>query len=237
MSFGFPRFEREKVALPFGGGLLIPVSMNEVVHVTSADLHNGTSHAGPIWTKNGSVPTVAATGSNPKRAAVGPFSSGNFFSRPSPSPIDFTGAGPMTCTMVLANNVVGDDTDPVSAGDVAGSGGWGLQNWSSSGGAALFGIFPFTSLVFRFPWNTTGLQVLTWGIDGSGNAICGLNGAAGTPVAATILPPNGIGAFIGIGSGGIVNPFNGLIYEFAASTDPCDSTAISTINAAVIANY
>ena len=217
---------------------LIPETANTVSHVTATDLANGTSHKGPVWTKNGTVALgYPSAANNPKRAGVGPFSTGNSFSLAHPSVIDFTGSGPFTSTFVIFNNVVADDTTVFAVGNIIGTiDGWGIQNWSSSGGAVLLAIPPYTYFVYRFPWNTTGFHVITVGADGSGNFIAGLDGVGGGTLTPTIIAPS-TDAFLGgnatVGAG---NSFNGLIYEFSASTDPCDSVSIAAIYAAILAN-
>jgi hypothetical protein len=213
-------------------GLLIPASMNDVVHVTAVDLHTSVAHAGPVWTKDGTV-TLNATNPAvfPRRPSVGTFSGGNGFSLASPTPIDFTGFGPFTATVVLVNAGAPDNSIPVNVGTIA-SDGWSLVYFDQSGGQALFYWTSATCNTAPASWGA-GTHVVTWGIDGSSNFIVGIDGVAGAPFVDGNINAPSAGANLGDPTG---REFPGSIYEFAASTDPCTTSSITTIYNAVVAN-
>jgi hypothetical protein len=212
-----------------GTGALIAQDAGVLVHVTATDLQNGTAHAGPVWTKVGTVPYNAGTG---PRASVGPFSNSNYFTLAASNPLDIS-AGPITivviCTigsmslqaLITSDNTLAAGIGMLYRGD--GSGQLQINNNSTSNFVQ--------SLTFATP--SSGLAVFFGGVDASGNLYAQVNnGSVGSAAGGALAVPTHP-AEIGNNGG---NFFTGNIYEVYATTDVPSNANFNTLYASIIAN-
>lgn len=212
-----------------GTAPLIAQDGNVLVHVTAADLQNGTTHAGPVWTKVGVVPYNS--GAAP-RASVGPFGVSNYFSLPTANPIDIA-AGPITIavicqiTTMAAGRVL--TTNPTQAT------GYDVFYRGDSSGQVQVTNFPGglqeSSPTFATP--TSGLAVFFGGFDGSNNIFAQLgNGAvaSGNPAA---LTQSATATLLGSDTGAA---FPGNLFELYATSTVPSHAAFNALYTQILAN-
>jgi hypothetical protein len=204
---------------------LIPDDANVVMHVNAVDLNAGSAKVGPIWTKNGTVPVVAAGGSAPFRPGVGPLTSVNNFSLANGNVIQFTGAQVWSCCLIYLKNTLGNSIGFCTSGTNT-TGGWTMIDQSASFSAGV--NFPANIYANGGTPTASTMLVMQIGWDGT-NMAAQLNNNTYTPVvsgnAGVFASPSYLGTGITLAAG--VYDLNGVIYE-AYSTKTAPSSALFT---------
>jgi len=211
---------------------MIPEDANVVMHVNAIDLLGGTAKVGPVWTINGTVPTVPAGASAPYREGAGPYSGANNFSLGTTNVLQFTGAQVWSACLIYLKNDTSQDIPFCSCG------------FNTTGGWIMIDQTATTSAGVNFPANVyaetavapTANTVLVLQIGWDGNHICcQLNNTAyqsQTSANASAASQNAyIGTGITLAGGGNTYALNGVVYEaYATQTAPSSALFTSIYN-------
>ena len=209
---------------------LIPEIGTVGLHVNAADLDAGTTKIGKISTMNGTVPGTAPSQGTP--GSDGPFSNSNFFANDGGA--FSTNAGPWTM-VILASSTAYASNLMMQSGTTS-TNGWYLQVVAAGGGSMAFvdgktnlGASPSPSNIFQFNGS---VNVLMFGIDGSGNAWSQLNGGTAVNQADALTVGNLYGT---VGNGTAASAaWNGEIYEIMESNATPSAANFATIYNGVI---